>query len=64
MFTHSLSWPEITTLLAALGLVMNASISFYISQKKSASQPNGRSLQPLRAQAKRTALNHGHSRLY
>jgi len=60
MFTHTLSWPEVTTLLSALGLVMTASISFYITLVKSASQPS-RSLQPLRAASKRHPLNHGHS---
>jgi hypothetical protein len=36
MFTpHSLSGPEITTLLAALGLVMNACITLFISLKQS-----------------------------
>lgn len=33
MLTHSLSWPEITTLVSALGLVTTASISFCIALK-------------------------------
>jgi len=33
---HSLSGPEITTVLAALGLVINACVSLYITLKKPA----------------------------
>jgi hypothetical protein len=32
---HSLNGPEVTTLLAALALVVNATISFFIALKKS-----------------------------
>jgi hypothetical protein len=49
---HSLSWPEITTLAAALGLVMNASIGFYLMKKSDFN----RYPQPARARAKRKPL--------
>ena len=49
---HSLNGPEITTLLAGLGLVVNATISFYM-MKKSANRANLRSLQPVRAKTRR-----------
>ncbi len=31
--SNAMSWPEITTLLAALGLVVNASLSFCLLKK-------------------------------
>jgi len=30
---HILTWPEITTLLAAIGLAVNASISYFLMKK-------------------------------
>ena len=49
---HTLNGPEITTLLAALGLVVNATISFCM-MKKSAHRASPRSLQPARANLRR-----------
>jgi len=52
---HSLNGPEITTVLAALGLVANASASFYMALKKSAQRPGELRLQALRVKSKRTS---------
>lgn len=53
---HSLSWPEITILSAALGLLMNASIGFYRMKKPH----GGRNLQALRVPARRRPINPKH----
>jgi len=50
---HFLSWAEITTLIAAFGLVMNASVGFYMTKKSDAR----RNLQALRIPAKRNSIN-------
>lgn len=47
-YLHSLSWPEITTLLAAVGLVVNTSVGFYMMKKSAREQV----LRPLRISAR------------
>lgn len=64
MFTHALSWSEITTLFSALGLVLTAAASFYITLKKSAFHDDARALQPIRAPSRRNSATHAGSRFY
>jgi len=51
---HSLNGPELATLLAALGLIANAAVSFHM-MKRSAHRLGQRRLQPVRARPKRDA---------
>ena len=49
-YANTLNGPELATLLAALGLVVNASVSFYLTKRQARRSP-----QPARVKSRRDA---------